>query len=209
MDEVTAVCLRMLGDRSAAEGCAARAGEGSELADRLLVALECCRTHTANHPEGAPREEPENDAADLRTAVARELRVAAGHLPEDQLEAMALRDVAGLSHAGVASVLGVDQSAALALLIRARLGLRQALRGEGLLLTECPEHDRALRTINLRIDSEPVPEADDDWLVEHLGHCEGCRQAHATVLEAAACYRGWPPAATAAAALAPTTGTSG
>ncbi|HET9102946.1 MAG TPA: sigma-70 region 4 domain-containing protein [Solirubrobacteraceae bacterium] len=187
MDEVTAVCRRLLGDGEAAARCAGAGDPDAGREQRLAAALACCRSATAgaDHVDSV-----QGDG--LRSAVAGELRAAIAEVPERQREAMALRDVAGLSHAELAAVLGLEPAAALALLIRARLSLRGALRGEALGSDSCPEHERALRTITLRIDHEPVPEADDDWLVEHVGHCDGCRQAHATLLEAAACYRGWP-----------------
>jgi hypothetical protein len=42
-------------------------------------------------------------------------------------------------------------------------------------------------------------EADEEWLLDHLGHCGGCAQAHSAILEASACYRAWqlPDAAAA------------
>ncbi len=92
------------------------------------------------------------------------------------------------------------------LLAEARLDLRTQLRGAGAPQPDCDERERALRTIARRQDGEEVAAADDDWLIEHLGHCRGCRQAHAAMLEASACYRAWaspdtpgdPVAATAA-----------
>ena len=65
------------------------------------------------------------------------------------------------------------------------------MRGAGVAQPECDERERALRTIALRQDGEGVAAPDDDWLMEHLGHCRGCRQAHAAMLEASACYRAW------------------
>jgi hypothetical protein len=58
-------------------------------------------------------------------------------------------------------------------------------------MPSCDERERALRTIAHRQDGEPVTDADEDWLIEHLGHCLGCARAHSTMLEASACYRAW------------------
>jgi hypothetical protein len=58
-------------------------------------------------------------------------------------------------------------------------------------LPPCDERERALRTIALRQDGEEVSAADEDWLIEHLGHCVGCARAHSAMLEASACYRAW------------------
>jgi hypothetical protein len=48
------------------------------------------------------------------------------------------------------------------------------------------------RAATLRQDGQPVSTADEDWLIDHLGHCQGCRRLHATMLEASVCYRAWP-----------------
>jgi DNA-directed RNA polymerase specialized sigma24 family protein len=127
----------------------------------------------------------------LAEAVAAELAQATARLPERQREALALRELLGLHHGELGRVVGVDTVAVAPLLARARLRLRTELRGESPPAPECPERERALRTIALRQDGEDVPSADDDWLVEHLGHCEGCGRAHAAMFEASACYRAW------------------
>ncbi len=194
MDEVTAVCRRLLGDERAAARCAEAAGADAGRDERLTAALACCR---AQAPETAAA------GAQRRRRRGRRRGVCALRWPEScgrrsptcpsaSARRWPCATWPGLSHTEMGTVLGVEPAAAVALLIRARLSLRGALRGEALPSDSCPEHERALRTITLRIDAEPVLEADDDWLVEHLGHCDGCRQAHATLLEAAACYRGWP-----------------
>jgi hypothetical protein len=143
--------------------------------------------------EPTPADEP--TAADqprtLAEAVAAELAEATARLPERQREALALRELLGLHHLEIGRVVGVETVAVAPLLARARLRLRTELRGVSPPAPECPERERALRTITLRQDGEEVPVADDDWLIEHLGHCEGCGRAHAAMLEASACYRAW------------------
>jgi hypothetical protein len=104
---------------------------------------------------------------------------------------MALRELIGLPYDELARVMSVDHEALPVVLARARVGLRAELRGSPEPAPDCPEYDRALRTIALRQDGQPVPAADDDWLIEHLGHCRGCGRAHAAMLEATACYRAW------------------
>lgn len=180
----------MLGDGEAAQA-AERAGRKAAQGDRLqalTAAAAACRAH-----EDAA-EKPTDDAAEpgsLAEAVARELAQATAQLPERQRAALALRELLGLSYDEVGAVVGVDPSAIALLLARARLRLRIELRGEAAAPPPCDERERGLRTIALRQDGEPVPEADEDWLIEHLGHCIGCARAHSTMLEASACYRAW------------------
>lgn len=190
MDELHGFCVRMLGHGEPAEA-AERAGRQAAQGDRvraLAAAVAACRAHedagteTADHGTGP---------GSLAEAVARELAQATAQLPERQREALALRELLGLSHDEVGAVVGLDPSAIGLLLARARLRLRGELRGEGAALPRCDERERALRTIALRQDGEPVSEADEDWLIEHLGHCVGCARAHSTMLEASACYRAW------------------
>jgi hypothetical protein len=191
MDELHGFCVRMLGPgnaASAAEQAARAAGHGDRV-ESLAAAATACREHDVAE---APAEAKAPDPADgLAQAVARELALATARLPERQREALALRELLGLSHEQIARVVGVENVAVAPLLARARLRLRAELRGDGEPRPECLERDRALRTIALRQDSEAVAAADDDWLVEHLGHCTGCAQAHAAMLEAAVCYRAW------------------
>jgi hypothetical protein len=119
------------------------------------------------------------------------LAAATSRLPVAEREALALRELLGLRHDEIAEVVGVEREAVAPLLAQARLDLRTELRGSGPRQPPCDEPARALRTIALRQDGEAVPPADEDWLIEHLGHCRGCRQLHAAMLEASACYRAW------------------
>ncbi len=127
----------------------------------------------------------------LAEAVADELARTTARLSELQREALALSELLGLPHEEIGRIVGVERADVAPLLASARLRLRTELRGESPAVPECPERDRALRTIALRQDDEDVLGADDDWLVEHLGHCQGCGRAHAAMLEASACYRAW------------------
>jgi DNA-directed RNA polymerase specialized sigma24 family protein len=210
MDELQEFCTRVLGDGEAAERAAQRARrEGDDRAQALARAVMACREVGGGNGDrsepGTPaaggqgsaegdREVPDGGRA-LADAVAAELARASGRLPLGQREALALRQL-GCSHAELASVVGIETSAVAPLLARARLRLRRELRGGQAGAADCPERDRALRTIALRQDRESVPEADEDWLLDHLGHCAGCAQVHAAMLEASACYRAWrvPPA---------------
>jgi len=151
---------------------------------------------TGAAPEVDGPEAPTGAAAEpapeeLAGAVARELAAATARLPGSQSEALALRELIGLPYDELAGVMSVDPEAVPVMLARARIGLRAELRGNPGPAPDCPEHERALRTIALRQDGQAVSAADDDWLIEHLGHCRGCGRAHSSMLEASACYRAW------------------
>jgi hypothetical protein len=118
---------------------------------------------------------------------------ASAKLPDQQREALALRELLGLNHAELASVLELDAEAVAPLLGQARIALRAELRGTPAPPGACLEYERALRTATARQDRESVDEADEDWLLTHLGHCPECARAHAAMLEGSACYRGWAP----------------
>jgi Sigma-70, region 4 len=202
MDDLARFCVRMLGD-----GPAARTAEDSARADgdgdrsaMLRAAVSAVRQGAEPASEPAPNapaatdpgdDDRPTDPAALPEAIARELAAAAGGLPVAEREALALRELLRLSYEELAGATDVAPEDVAVLLAQARLDLRTQLRGAGLAQPECDERERAMRTIARRQDGEEVSAADDDWLIEHLGHCRGCRQAHAAMLEASACYRAW------------------
>jgi Sigma-70, region 4 len=189
MDEVREFCARMLGDRQLVERTVdtARQAEGDRM-QGLAAALAACRQVAGQ--DTVPAAQPGGDRG-LVDAVAGELTRATARLPERQREALALRETLGLSYVDIGRLLGIEPTAVAPLLARARLRLRSELRGTEPPAGDCPERDRALRTIALRRDGEEVADADEEWLLEHLGHCVGCAQSHSAMLEASACYRAW------------------
>jgi hypothetical protein len=219
MDDLARYCARMLGDAAAGRAAVqtARGEAGGDRSAMLRAAVAAVRQGSEPAAEPAPNapaatddgpahpDERPTDPTALRDAIARELATAAGALPLAAREALALRELLGLGYDELAAATGVAVDEVPLLLARARLDLRTQLRGAGAPQPECDERERALRTIARRQDGEDVASADDDWLIEHLGHCRGCRQAHAAMLEASACYRAWaapemPPDPVASAA---------
>jgi DNA-directed RNA polymerase specialized sigma24 family protein len=209
MDELYEFCTRMLGDAEAGADVAqaARESGGDDLVGQLGIAVRACRQELGSRAVldgAAPATDGAAPATDggLAAAVARELAAASARLPQRQREALALREQVRLSHAQIGAVLGIDPAAVAPLLARSRLRLRAELRGAPIEGHDCSERERTLRTTTLRQDGEPVPAADDDWFIDHLGHCASCRRAHAAMLEGSVCYRGWhlpapaPPATT-------------
>jgi hypothetical protein len=188
MDELDEFCARMLGDREvgAAVARAARKAGGSDRIAQLAHAVRGCRAH-----DGGRIAAQATDGSGLVEAVAAELASATAQLTEHQREALALRELLGLSHDQLAEVTGIDRADVAPLLARSRLGLRAELRGGAAHELDCPEHERTLRISTLRQDREPVSSHEDDWLIDHLGTCADCRRAHAAMLEGSVCYRGW------------------
>ncbi len=195
MDEVLELCRRVLGDGEEAERAAA-AAYSERTSDRialLAVASRACRDR-AEAEDGSARSTPPSDApSGLSDAVARELGSATARLPERQREALALRELLRLSYEQISRVMGLDPAAVAPLLARSRLRLRSERRSVAVATTvACAEHERALRLLACRQDSEPLSQEDDEWVLAHLARCPECAMAHAAMLEASVCYRAWP-----------------
>ncbi|MDQ6606001.1 MAG: hypothetical protein M3Z06_05555, partial [Actinomycetota bacterium] len=157
---------------------------------QLAHAARGCRERAGLSGQAAPDAEPPPPG--LSAAVASELQAANARLPERHREAMALRELLGLHYDQIAAVTGLETAAVGPLLARARLRLRVELRGPLPLSGKvCTAQDRAIRLLAGRQDSEPVSSQDEGWLLAHLGDCEPCERAHAAMLEASVCYRGW------------------
>ena len=212
MDEVYEYCVRMLGAGALAIHASHEAfvTGGSDRIDRLAGAVRACRSRAED--AGAPGAAGAPGVAGLAGAgigdgsgtladsVAREVADANAQLPRDQQEALALRDLVGLSHEQIALVLQISPYAAGMLVARARLALRARRRGvDEEPEDSCPDRERALTLMVRRQDRESVATEDEDWLLEHVGSCESCLRVHAAMLEASVCYRAWrtpDPAAT-------------
>lgn len=191
MDDLARFCARMLADGPAARAAEEQARAGADGDRTAMLHAAAVAIRQGRDPGADPDAADPPDPAGLSEAVARELAAATGRLPIAQREALALRELLGLSYDEIAGVAGVQADAVPLLLARARLDLRTELRGAGAPQPPCDERERALRTIARRQDAEGASAADEDWLIDHLGHCRGCRQAHAAMLEASACYRAW------------------
>lgn len=157
MDELHVFCARMLGDPDDAAEVAQDAAQvpGADRLTRLAQAVRACRAHDGPGPLADGARSITN--SDLATAVAGEVAVASAGLPQRQREALALRELLGLSHAEIGQVMAIEPTAVAPLLARARLRLRAELRHAPITGSDCPERDRTLRTATLRQDGEPVP----------------------------------------------------
>ncbi len=194
MDELGRLCVRILGAGEPARAAAEQAREADGRIAAVRAAVIACRERAA----GAREEQVDAPSAtagsgSLVGAVSRELAAATSRLSQPEREALTLRELLGLPYAQIAEVTGTAPGEVALRLASARLALRAELRGAGEPQPTCDEYERALRTIASRQDGESVPAADGEWLLNHLGHCGGCGQAHASMLEATACYRAWRP----------------
>jgi hypothetical protein len=201
MDEVYEYCVRMLGAGALAIHASHEAfvTGGSDRIDRMTGAVQACRSRAEEAAaSGGAGIGP--GSGTLADSVAREVADANAHLPADQREALALRDLVGLSHQQIATVLQISPYATGMLVARARLALRAQRRATDEEPDDsCDDRERALTLMVRRQDREPIVEEDEDWLLSHLGSCQPCRRVHAAMLEASVCYRAWrtpDPAAT-------------
>jgi RNA polymerase sigma factor (sigma-70 family) len=145
---------------------------------------------------GDPEDDPERKM--LLEARNEEIRVANLSLPERQREVLALRELEELSYDEIAELMDMNRNSVAQLISRARINLRDALRGTALasIATSSPDCERALPLIALEQDGQLVEDSNDaGWLEEHLMHCHTCRLGRDAMQEAGVSYRAWAPIA--------------
>jgi RNA polymerase sigma factor (sigma-70 family) len=144
----------------------------------------------------APPPEEEPDRSVLLAASQEEIRAANATLAPRQREALALRELEGLSYDEIAELMALNRNAVAQLISRARIALRDALRRTALrsIVPRTPDCERALPLIAMRDDGQPAG-AGDAWLAAHLAACERCVVAGEAMAEAGASYRIWAPVA--------------
>lgn len=127
-----------------------------------------------------------------------EVREANMRLPQRQREVLALRDLEELSYDEIAAIMEVDDHTVAQLISRARINLRDEMRGTALasVAAPSPECERALPLIATRDDGQLEADSPDTaWLDDHLAACHRCRLAVEAMQEADASYRTWAPIA--------------
>lgn len=147
---------------------------------------------------GDPDEDP--DRRLLLASQREEIREANARLPERQREALALRELEELSYDEIAAAMEMNRNSVAQLISRARINLRDELRGGALTSVAASSADceRALPLIAMRDDGQLDPDsADADWLDRHLSGCGTCPVAAEAMQEAGASYRLWLPVAVA------------
>ncbi len=144
---------------------------------------------------GAPEDDPERNV--LLAAQQDEIRAANHSLPERQREVLALRELEGLSYDEIAEIMSMNRNSVAQLISRARIGLRDALRGTALasVAASSPDCERALPLIALGEDRQPRSPDDARWLTRHLATCETCGVSREAMAEAGRSYRAWAPVA--------------
>jgi RNA polymerase sigma factor (sigma-70 family) len=155
---------------------------------------------TYEAPELAPPE-PDVETDPERAALLRDsqeaVREANAQLAPRHREVLALREVAGRSYEEIGAIMGISENAAAQLIWRARSKLRVALTAGAIssVVASTEDCETAQLLINRLHDGEPVNDAEQEWLDEHLEECGKCRAARGMVLEVAASYRCWAPVA--------------
>jgi RNA polymerase sigma-70 factor, ECF subfamily len=145
---------------------------------------------------GDPEDDPERNV--LLEARTEEIRAANLTLPERQREVLALKELEELSYDEIAEIMGMNRNSVAQLISRARINLRDALRGSALvaIAPASPECERATPLISSAQDGQlDSDSADAEWLADHLITCEVCRARREAMEEAGVSYRAWLPIA--------------
>jgi RNA polymerase sigma factor (sigma-70 family) len=146
-------------------------------------------------PDGDPDEDPERRA--LAGGQQEQIRAAHARLPERQREVLVLRELEELSYDDIAEIMDMNRNSVAQLISRARINLRDELRGEALasIAATSPDCEKALPLIAMRDDGQLADPLDAAWLEQHVGGCERCRAAIEAMHEAGISYRALAPAA--------------
>ena len=143
----------------------------------------------------APPPQDEPDRSVLLAASQEEIRAANATLAPRQREALALRELEGLSYDEIAELMAMNRNSVAQLISRARIALRDALRRTALrsIVPGSPDCERALPLIAMRDDGELAAADDAGWLDAHLARCARCVLGREAMAEAGASYRAWAP----------------
>ena len=143
---------------------------------------------------GDPHEDPERNV--LLAARQDEIRDANAKLPARQREVLVLRELEDLSYDEIAELMELNRNSVAQLISRARINLRDALRGTALasVAVSSADCERSLALLAARQDGQPGG-GDDEWLDEHMLACDTCPLAREAMEEAGISYRAWLPVA--------------
>ena len=138
-------------------------------------------------------EDPERGA--LLKATREEVRAANAKLPARQREVLALREIELLSYDDIGEIVGLKRNAVAQLISRARIKLREHLRGSALasVSASSPDCERALPLLTTLQDGEGAGAGELDWVRAHLAGCDTCRLSSAAMQEAGVSYRALAP----------------
>ncbi len=148
---------------------------------------------------GPPDDNLERDPerAALLAAAREDVRVANAELPARQREVLALREVELLSYDEIGELMGLNRNAVAQLVSRARIKLRDLLRGSALASVSASSANcaKALPLLASIQDDERGDPDELDWAHAHLAECDTCRLAQAAMQEAGVSYRALAPIA--------------
>jgi RNA polymerase sigma factor (sigma-70 family) len=142
---------------------------------------------------GAIDEDPERAA--LLDSFQADVQDANARLPERQREVLVMREVDELSYDEIAEIMDMNRNSVAQLISRARIKLRDELRGTALasIGAGSAECEKALPLIAMRQDSQLKKAEDREWLKAHLATCETCKVSVEAMEEAGVSYRAWLP----------------
>jgi RNA polymerase sigma-70 factor (ECF subfamily) len=142
---------------------------------------------------GALELDPERAA--LLASTREQVRTAHARLSERQREVLALRELEQLSYEEIGEIVELNENAVAQLISRARIRLRDLVRGGELesIAASTPECARALPLLARIQDAQDGPAEELDWLRGHLAACESCRLSRAAMEEAGVSYRALGP----------------
>ena len=157
----------------------------------LGATRNACHDLMEERQPGRPGEAtPENSQKEVREANL--------SLPARQREALALRELEGLSYGEIAAIMEVAPDSVAKLIYRGRVNLSDELHGTALAAVGAPspECERALPLLAAREDGQLEAGSDDDaWLDSHLRGCERCALGVEEMRKAGDSYRAWAPIA--------------
>src|SRR5580700_6244822 len=114
------------------------------------------------------------ERAALLASAREDVRAANARLPERQREVLALRELEQMSYEQIGEVVGLKENAVAQLISRARIRLREEVRGEALqsIVVSSPDCERALPLMARLQDTQSSTAEERDWLQRHLSSCE-------------------------------------
>jgi RNA polymerase sigma factor (sigma-70 family) len=135
------------------------------------------------------------ERAALLGSLQESVQAANGRLPERQREVLALRELEELSYDDIAAIMDMNRNSVAQLISRARVKLRDELRGSALASVAASSADceRALPLISMRQDGQLRDASEREWLAAHLGDCATCKVSLDAMEEAGLSYRAWLP----------------
>lgn len=135
------------------------------------------------------------ERAALLAASREDVRAANARLPERQREVLALRELEQLSYEQIGEIVGCNENAVAQLISRARIRLRDLIRGDALesITASSPDCERALPLLVRRQDDQRSGAEELDWLRMHVADCDTCRLSCAAMEEAGVSYRALGP----------------